>query len=82
MSKVNISEGDSCRLLIGKTLVFTGYVQTVVEDIAPDHHTFEVQLASKSVDLVECAAEFSTFQMNIPTHWISPGGSVSSHRLT
>ncbi len=64
LSKVDISEGDSCRLLIGKTLVFTGYVQTVVEDIAPDHHTFEVQLASKSVDLVECAAEFSTFQMN------------------
>ncbi|WP_130732364.1 phage baseplate assembly protein [Komagataeibacter xylinus] len=61
---IDLVEGDSCQLLIGSTLVFTGYVQTIVEDIAPGQHSIEVQLASKSIDLVECAAEFSTFQMN------------------
>lgn len=64
ISKATVSEGDGCLLYIGQTLVFTGYVQTVVEEIGPDGHTIEVQLASRSVDLVECAAEFSTFQMN------------------
>ncbi|EGG74703.1 Baseplate protein [Gluconacetobacter sp. SXCC-1] len=59
-----INPGDTCQVYIGSDLVFTGYVITVVEDTGPEDHMIEVQIASKSVDLVECAAEFSTFQMN------------------
>ncbi|AQU87962.1 phage tail protein [Komagataeibacter nataicola] len=60
----SLNPGDTCQVYIGSVLVFTGYVITVVEDIGPEDHMIEVQIASKSVDLVECAAEFSTFQMN------------------
>ena len=59
-----INPGDTCAVYIGSDLVFTGYVITVVEDLGPEDHMIEVQIASKSVDLVECAADFSTFQMN------------------
>lgn len=59
-----INPGDICQVYIGTDLVFTGYVITVVDDLGPEDHMIEVQIASKSVDLVECAAEFSTFQMN------------------
>ncbi|MBV1823380.1 phage baseplate assembly protein [Komagataeibacter oboediens] len=59
-----INPGDTCQVYIGTDLVFTGYVITVVDDLGPEDHMIEVQIASKSVDLVECAAEFSTFQMN------------------
>ncbi|MEG3347600.1 phage baseplate assembly protein [Novacetimonas sp. GS1] len=58
-----INPGDTCQVYIGADLVFTGYVITVVEDLGPEDHMFEVQIASKSVDLVECAADFTTFQM-------------------
>lgn len=60
----SLNPGDTCRVYIGTDLVFTGYVITVVDDLGPEDHMIEVQIASKSVDLVECAAEFSTFQMN------------------
>ncbi|MBV0888142.1 phage tail protein [Komagataeibacter oboediens] len=59
-----LNPGDTCKVYIGTDLVFTGYVITVVDDLGPEDHLIEVQIASKSVDLVECAAEFSTFQMN------------------
>ncbi|PYD48098.1 phage baseplate assembly protein [Novacetimonas pomaceti] len=59
-----LNPGDTCQVYIGSDLVFTGYVITVLEDLGPEDHLIEVQIASKSVDLVECAAEFSTFQMN------------------
>ncbi|GBQ65772.1 phage baseplate assembly protein [Komagataeibacter swingsii] len=59
-----LNPGDTCQVYIGADLVFTGYVITVVDDLGPEDHMIEVQIASKSVDLVECAAEFSTFQMN------------------
>ncbi|WP_075632596.1 phage baseplate assembly protein [Novacetimonas hansenii] len=59
-----INPGDTCQVYIGSDLVFTGYVITVIEDLGPEDHLIEVQIASKSVDLVECAAEFTTFQMN------------------
>lgn len=59
-----INPGDTCQVYIGTDLVFTGYVITVVDDLGPEDHMIEVQIASRSVDLVECAAEFSTFQMN------------------
>ncbi|AQS88275.1 bacteriophage tail protein [Neoasaia chiangmaiensis NBRC 101099] len=61
---VDITSGADCAVYIGTTLVLTGYVVTVVEDLDGDNHTLQISVASKSIDLVDCAAEFSTYQMN------------------
>ncbi|GBQ32300.1 phage tail protein [Gluconacetobacter azotocaptans] len=61
---VTINEGDVCQILIGNDPVITGYVITVDREITPDSHTVHVAVASKSIDLVESAAEIATYQLN------------------
>ncbi|MBB2176780.1 phage tail protein [Gluconacetobacter johannae] len=58
-----IQEGDACQIKIGNDLVITGYVITVDREVGPEEHIVRVSVASKSVDLVEGAAEFATYQM-------------------
>lgn len=59
-----VNEGDGAEVRIGTDLLITGYVVTVVEAVSPERHEFRLQIASKSMDLVDCSAEFSTYQMN------------------
>ncbi|GAA4491244.1 phage baseplate assembly protein [Gluconacetobacter tumulicola] len=59
-----INEGDACQIKIGKDTIITGWVITVSREVDADNHILSVSVASKSIDLVECAAEFFTFSMN------------------
>jgi len=61
---VSIASGDPCQVKIGDQVVLTGYVISVMRQADPSNHILRVSVASKSVDLVDCAAEFSTYQMN------------------
>ena len=63
-NSITILEGAPCQIKIGNDVVLTGYVLTVDREVSPEGHTVRVTGASKSVDLLECSAEFSTFQMN------------------
>ncbi|MFS8367765.1 phage baseplate assembly protein [Acetobacter oryzifermentans] len=66
-SSVDIPSGSACVLSIGGDKVLTGYVQSVSEELTSQEHVYRVVIASRSVDLVECSAEFSTYQMNNTT---------------
>ncbi|MFT8897102.1 MAG: phage baseplate assembly protein [Acetobacter sp.] len=61
---LTINEGDKAQIYFGTTLMITGYVVMVAEQESADSHSIHVQISSKSMDLVDCAAEFSTYQMN------------------
>ncbi len=61
---VTINEGDACQIYIGSDLVLTGYVVTIDREMTPDSHTVHVAVASKSLDLVDSAAEIATYQLN------------------
>ncbi|MBB2157193.1 phage tail protein [Gluconacetobacter diazotrophicus] len=63
-TEVTVNEGDACQILIGSDPVITGYVTTVNREMTPDSHTIHVAVASKSIDLVESAAEIATYQLN------------------
>ncbi|MFT8597713.1 phage baseplate assembly protein [Acetobacter orientalis] len=66
-TNLKIKEGDECYVILGSETVLTGYVQTITEEIEPENHILRVVIVSKSVDLVECSALFSTYQMNQTT---------------
>lgn len=76
-SKVTINPGDEAELYIGTDLLLTGYVLSVVEDSGPSTHGLRVQITSKSIDLTDCSAEFSTYQMN-STNALAIAQKVSS----
>ncbi|GBQ92074.1 bacteriophage tail protein [Acetobacter nitrogenifigens DSM 23921 = NBRC 105050] len=59
----NVSPGDAAELYIGLDQLITGYVVAVIDTESAESHDIHVQIASKSMDLVDCAAEFSTYQM-------------------
>lgn len=59
-----LSPGQACQLRIGGALVITGYICTTVEQVSAFGHQVSVVLASKSIDLVECSALMSSYQMN------------------
>ncbi|MBV1835661.1 phage baseplate assembly protein [Acetobacter estunensis] len=61
---LKVNEGDTAQIYIGTTPLITGYVVGVVDSKGPDSHEVRLQIASKSMDLVDCSAEFSTYQMN------------------
>ena len=63
-SAITILEGASCQIMIGNDLVITGWVLDVLRRVTARGHVVQVTGASKSVDLVECCAEFSTYQTN------------------
>ncbi|MGO2959438.1 MAG: phage baseplate assembly protein [Acetobacter sp.] len=64
---LKINEGDACSVMLGTEIVLTGYVQTITEEIEPESHLLRIVVTSKSVDVVECSALFSTYQMNNTT---------------
>lgn len=61
---VTINDGDPCQIYIGSDLVLTGYVVTVDREMTLDSHMVHVAVASKSIDLVDSAAEIATYQLN------------------
>jgi prophage tail gpP-like protein len=65
-SQVEIAPGMECQILIGAQLqpVLSGYVDRVSYVLSGNSHAIRIQGRSKCADLVDCSAEFSTFQMN------------------
>ena len=51
-----IVEGDQCKLIWGKTVVITGYVDDVNVDYDSESHTIQVAGRDRTGDLVDCAA--------------------------
>jgi prophage tail gpP-like protein len=59
---VVVSEGDPCVLSIDDDAVITGYVDRVSELIDARNHTLSIAGRGRCADLVDCAAQFDSFQ--------------------
>ncbi len=62
--QVQVQAGDSCCIFIGGMCVLTGYIDRVGRELTAKDHTVRIMGRSKCADLVDCSAEFSTFQLN------------------
>jgi len=62
-----IRAGQSASLAIDGITLITGYIETVERNVAPGQHIIALTVKSKSMDLIDCSAEFSTYQMNQTT---------------
>jgi len=58
-----IKPGAIAQIYIGKTLMLTGYVMSVERSGSSDGHLSRIEVRSKSIDLVDCAAEFTTYMV-------------------
>ncbi|MFE8872786.1 phage baseplate assembly protein [Acetobacter persici] len=61
---LSVDPGMRCNVLVGKDLVITGYVSVVETDTDSNGNLMEMEIDSLSIDLVECSAEFATYQMS------------------
>lgn len=61
---LSVDPGMRCKVLIGTDLVITGYVSVVETDTDSNGNLMEIEIDSLSIDLVECSAEFATYQMS------------------
>lgn len=59
---VIVTEGDPCTLAIGGDTVITGYVDRVIEQADAHNHLLTIAGRGKCEDLVDCAAQFDSFQ--------------------
>ncbi|GBQ69636.1 bacteriophage tail protein [Ameyamaea chiangmaiensis NBRC 103196] len=59
-----IRSGAAASVSVGGKLMITGYVETVQRSVRDGTHFLAVMMKSKSMDLVDCSAKFSTYQMN------------------
>jgi prophage tail gpP-like protein len=83
---VSVSPGDAFQLMLGTDVVMTGYIDSVIAQMAPDAHTLMVAGRSKCADLVDCSAEWPGMQimsadlLQIAAQLVKPyeGLSVSS----
>lgn len=64
VSQIDIAPGMECIITIGSQIVLSGYVDRVGYQLTGNSHVVRVQGRSKCADLVDCSAEFSTFQLN------------------
>jgi prophage tail gpP-like protein len=62
--QVEMQAGDACVIFIGGQVVLSGFVDRVSRALTSESHTVRVEGRSKCCDLVDCSAEFSTFQIN------------------
>ena len=62
-SKITITPGDKCTVLIGGNPVLTGYVDRYSGDLAPGRHNVSVSGRSKCEDLVDCAVIYDGGQV-------------------
>ncbi|MBC8726536.1 hypothetical protein F6X37_35020 [Paraburkholderia sp. 31.1] len=69
---VLVMEGDPCVVKIGADAVITGYVDRVTEAVSATTHTLSISGRGKCEDLVDCAAQFDSFQfVNMATAHIA-----------
>ncbi len=61
---MQIFPGDSCEVLLGADLILTGYVDRVIPSLSGDEHSITILGRSKCEDIVDCSAEFQTFQLS------------------
>ncbi|MEM5372837.1 contractile injection system protein, VgrG/Pvc8 family, partial [Paraburkholderia azotifigens] len=65
---VVVMEGDPCVLSIGGDKVIAGYVDRVIEQVDAHNHALSVAGRGKCADIVDCAAQFDSFQFqNVST---------------
>lgn len=62
--EMQIFAGDACQIMLGADLVLTGYVDRVISTMGPDSHSVTILGRSKCADIVDCSAEFQTFQLS------------------
>lgn len=75
--QIDIFPGDQCQVLLGADLVLTGYIDRVIPSISADTHSIRISGRSKCEDLVDCSAEFNTFEM-IATDPLSLATKISA----
>lgn len=63
-AEIDIQPGYECYIQIGSAVVLTGYVDRVAFELTANSHIVRIAGRSKCADLVDCSAEFSTFQLN------------------
>jgi prophage tail gpP-like protein len=67
VSTVVIQEGDACTLSIGSDLVITGYVDRITDTVDAHSHSMTISGRGRCEDLVDCAAQFDSFQFQSTT---------------
>ncbi len=60
---LSIYPGDKCQIMLGSDLILTGYVDRVIPSMDANSHSVTIQGRSKCEDIVDCSAEFQTFQL-------------------
>lgn len=53
-----VTEGESCRVLLGDDCVLTGYIDRWSPSLSPGRHEIQATGRSKCQDLVDCSAEW------------------------
>lgn len=61
---LGVEPGMRCQVRIGSDLVITGYVSSIETDTDSYGNLVAMEIDSLSIDLVECSAEFATYQMS------------------
>ncbi len=64
ISTVDIAPQMACQVYIGQDLAITGYIDRFKPSIRPQQHVIAISGRSKCCDLVDCAAEWPTGQIN------------------
>lgn len=65
---VIVTEGDPCIVSIGPDVVITGYVDRVAGPVDAHNHTLAISGRGKCEDLMDCSAQFDSFQFpNVTT---------------
>lgn len=64
---VSVKQGDACEVYIGADRVVTGYVDSFIPSIAPGQHQIQITGRGKCADLVDCSAEWDSFQISSAT---------------
>ncbi|QCE34135.1 hypothetical protein FAI40_01605 [Acetobacteraceae bacterium] len=59
-----IYEGDDAVLLVNGSVLITGRLLQIEEEISSEQHVFTFEIASKTLDLTDCSAEIPKNQMN------------------
>lgn len=63
-SQIAVQPGMECYITIAGQRIVTGYIDRVGMEISGNKHVVRITGRSRCADLVDCSAEFSTFQVN------------------
>jgi prophage tail gpP-like protein len=62
-----IQPGQPCQVKLGSDTVINGYVDRYMSQVGPDQHQVRISGRGMTQDLIDCSAEFQTFQINNTT---------------